>query len=441
MHRQLGPRRFQPRKARQVAALFGMLLMATGVHASPSPNVRQQLYDATCRALRNAAQAVPGNGPMLLPSYPTLDAGAEHQRSLRRVAFVYDNALAGIALTACGAPRQAQRIADALLRATAHDTSYDDGRLRNAYRAGPLTQDKAVLSGYWDERSKQWVQDAYQVGTATGNVAWAALLFLTVYEHTHAPRYLDAAVGQLRWIRTHAFDPDKPLGYEGGRYGFDGRQQRQRWKSTEHNLDVHAAATWASRYRKQPALKHMADNAGRFVQTMWHAPEHRFYIGTREDGATPSRELSALDAQIWPLLAFPHRPPTWNRVWTWVEAHHRAGNGYGFRGEPDGLWTEGTAQAADAIQASGRTPPTALWRTLLAQRADDGLLYATPQPRIATGLAIGPDSTHADFYYYHLPHLGATAWATLAADGWNPFTGRRMTPATLPASMRAAPRK
>jgi len=53
-------------------------------------------------------------------------------------------------------------------------------------------------------------------------------------------------------------------------------------------------------------------------------------------------------------------------------------------------------------------------------------LYATPNERIRTGLAIGPTSKNADFDYFHLPHLGATAWAVLAAAGWNPFTGRRL---------------
>jgi hypothetical protein len=64
-----------------------------------------------------------------------------------------------------------------------------------------------------------------------------------------------------------------------------------------------------------------------------------------------------------------------------------------------------------------------LWSVLLAQEAGDGWLFATPAPRISTGLAIGPDSVTNDFFYYHLPHLGATAWAAIAATGVNPFTG------------------
>jgi hypothetical protein len=68
-----------------------------------------------------------------------------------------------------------------------------------------------------------------------------------------------------------------------------------------------------------------------------------------------------------------------------------------------------------------------LWQLLTNQRSDDGMLYATPQQRISTDFAIGPTSTYADFFYYHQPHLGATAWAALAAKGWNPFTGQPIT--------------
>jgi hypothetical protein len=46
---------------------------------------------------------------------------------------------------------------------------------------------------------------------------------------------------------------------------------------------------------------------------------------------------------------------------------------------------------------------------------------------LTTGLGLSPASTTDDFYYYRLPHLGATAWAALAAVGWNPFTGESVT--------------
>ena len=141
-------------------------------------------------------------------------------------------------------------------------------------------------------------------------------------------------------------------------------------------------------------------------------------------GRTSDRERSGLDAQIWPLIALHDPPRDWRRVFAFIDHAHRAGEGYGFNRDPDGLWTEGTAQAAAVARLSGlKDKAQPLWSVLLAQEAGNGWLYATPAPRISTGLAIGPDSVTNDFFYYHLPHLGATAWAAIAATGVNPFTG------------------
>ena len=53
-------------------------------------------------------------------------------------AFTYDNALAAIALRACGDILAARRIADALWLAAGGDRSFAPGRLRNAYRPGAV---------------------------------------------------------------------------------------------------------------------------------------------------------------------------------------------------------------------------------------------------------------------------------------------------------------
>ncbi|MFK2901677.1 hypothetical protein ISP15_15160 [Dyella jejuensis] len=398
--------------------------MMISTFACAADVVQQQLADSSCTALRSAAAAIPGAGPMLLASYPSLKHGDDATRALENVAFVYDNALAGIALTACGQPAQARRIADALLLAAARDPSFKDGRLRNAYRSGAIEGNKVELPGYWQSHGSYWSQDPYQVGTATGNVAWAALLLLTVYDNTHDRRYLDGAIAQLHWIQTHVAGTAAPAGYEGGFFGYDNAQRAQHWKATEHHIDVYAAATWAARASGDATLAQQARLAGRFVDAMWDNTQHRFLVGTLDDGKTLSRDKSGLDAQVWPLLAFQPHPAPWNDVWTWVDTQHRSGDGYGYRRHPDGIWTEGSAQVAAALQASGKPVPATLWRLLAAQRSGDGMLYATPQARISTDFAIGPTSTYADFFYYHLPHLGATAWTALAAEGWNPFTGQ-----------------
>ncbi|MFK2890935.1 hypothetical protein ISS98_07350 [Dyella flagellata] len=386
--------------------------------------MRQQLAEESCSALKQTAAAMPGQGPMILPSYPDMQGDDPATRALQDVGFVYDNALAGIALSVCGAPEQARRIADALLLAPASDVSYKDGRLRNAYRSGAVKDNKVVLPGYWQQRGNYWSQDPYQTGSASGNSAWAALLLLTVYDNTHDTRYLDGAVAQLKWIAAHTANSVAPAGYEGGVFGYDNKQIVQHWKSTEHNIDIYAAATWANRERGDPALARQAQIASTFVAAMWDSQQQRFFVGTGEDGKTIERNKSGLDQEIWPLLAFQPHPPAWTSVWSFVDANHRSGDGYGFDRHPDGMWTEGTCQAAAALQASGKPVPDSLWRSISAQRSADGMLYATPQQRISTSFAIGPLSTYDDFFYYHHPHLGATAWAALAANGWNAFVGK-----------------
>jgi hypothetical protein len=383
-------------------------------------------------------QAGVASGPLFLNSYRPTDAAQGEppfEPALAGAAFTYDNALAGIALLACGDRAAARRIGDAVVRAVAHDQNFTDGRVRNAYRAGPVTEEKPALPGRWDAGRKQWIADAYQVSTATGNVAWAALLMLNLFQAEPSPAYLATARKLLAWTEQNTRATNGVDGYNGGRYGWDNAQRAQTWKSTEHNIDIAMAAAWAARAAGQQGgpEQRQARTALDFVGRMWNPSEQRFNIGTKEDGATISTESSGLDAQLWPLLAAPEGSCAWARGLEWVEKHHRFEVGYGFSRNPDGIWTEGSAQAAATLVARTGSAPEALWQLLASQRAGNGLYYATPSSRISTGLAIGPDSAGADFYYYRWPHLGATAWIALAATGFNPFTGKTAAPGVIPS--------
>ncbi len=422
------------------------LAMATMLclHAQQTPAadgiVQPALAQQSCDGLRLAV-AFSSRGdastPLFLPSYRTdaqLAGVPDLAPSLANVAFVYDNALAGIALLACGDTASARRIADAMVLAVEHDPHYADGRIRNAYRAGLLADAKPVLAGYWDADKNQWIADAYQVSTATGNMAWAALLLLNVDQSAPSPRYAAATARLLDWIEKRTRSSVAPDGYSGGWYGWDDKQAAQTWKSTEHNIDIAMAAAWAARSGAHPEQKRQAATALAFVARMWNTGELRFYIGTQADGATVSTTVSGLDAQLWPLLAAPPGHCAWQAGLAWVDANHRFGAGYGFSRQPDGIWTEGSAQATATLLAVKGSAPDALWQLLASQRAPNGLYYATPSPRISTGLAIGPDSKGPDFFYYRWPHLGATAWIALAAKGWNPFTGTTTVAGAKPCS-------
>lgn len=430
-----GERRLAPRPARATrcrgARLLRALVFAAFATAASFPpaqaDARAQVAALGCEALTRAVRALPGGGPGLLRSYPVLDGAEDDVSALRDAAFVYDNALAAVALISCGDTASARRIADALAVAAGHDRFYRDGRIRNAYRAGPVAPDAPpALPGWWDAGAGRWNEDAYQAGTATGNVAWVALALLAAADATGERRYRDGAASLMGWVQAHAWDAGAPAGFIGGYFGHEPAPMRQGWKSTEHNLDAAAAFAWLAR-GGDGRWTHLHAAARAFTAAMWDAGRGRFLIGTGADGETPNAGPSALDAQLWPLLAFPDAPVQWRRVLEWVQAAHAVGGGYGFKDHPDGLWTEGTAQAALTFAAAGRVDEAdRLFGPLLAQRSPGGFLYATPERRIRTGLSVGPFSTTDDFYYFHLPHLGATAWAVLAAQRWNPFTGRRL---------------
>jgi hypothetical protein len=422
-----------------VASMVSMCL-TPAAHAQKPGATQQQLARQSCEGLRRAVtedQKGATSGPLFLASYRLANdkqGSPPLEPALAGAAFTYDNALAGIALLACGDTASAKRIGDAVVRAMERDPGMPDGRVRNAYRAGPMTEDKAALPGRWDAGKKQWISDAYQVSTATGNVAWAALLLLNLSEAERSPGYMASARKLLGWVEQRTRAKNAPDGYNGGWYGWDNAQRAQTWKSTEHNIDIAMAAGWAARAGGAgEAERQQARTALDFVNRMWNASEQRFNIGTKEDGATISTEASGLDAQLWPLLAAPEGSCAWTRGLDWVEKNHRSGEGYGFSRNPDGIWTEGSAQAAATLVARKGAAPEALWQLLASQRADNGLYYATPSTRISTGLAIGPDSTGADFYYYRWPHLGATAWIALAATGFNPFTGKTTAAGAIPS--------
>jgi hypothetical protein len=385
---------------------------------------RPQLERVTCAALDRAVLSL-ADGPVLLASYPAFEGHPPAIIALRGVAFTYDNALASIALFGCGKPQSAERIADALTYAVDNDPDYHDGRLRNAYAAGSVNMSGPILlPGYWSQARNAWNQDAYQVGSATGNQAWAVLALLEAFRQTQTPRYLQAAEKILLWTQRNTYDSQAPAGFIGGFYGYPPNPVRQGWKSTEHNVDLAAAWDALNRIKASADSATQARIARDFVDSQWLAQEGRFLIGTLPDGRTAEHQRSGLDAQIWPLIAVSDPPTDWSRVFGFIDQSHRFGAGYGFSRDPDGLWTEGTAQAAAVAHLTGAADKArALWPVLMAQQSADGWLFATPQARISTGLAIGPDSTSNDFFYYHLPHLGATAWAAIAASGVNPFTG------------------
>jgi hypothetical protein len=409
---------------RRIAVVAAMAVMWAGSAAAASS---AGLAAAACAALAQRVAALPGAGPVFLRSYDGPDGqGPNPEPVLHESAFTYDNALAVIALVACGKPEPARRVGEALLAAALHDRAGAAGRLRNAYRAGPAEDRPVPPMGWWDKAAGSWVEDAYQVGTATGNVAWAALALLTLFEATGDRRFGDGAATLARWAADKTADARGAGGYIGGLHADGDAERPQTWKSTEHNTDLEAVFVWLDRIGWAGGWRAEAMRARGFLDAMWNEGGGHFPIGTGADGMTVNRASSGLDAQLWPLL-LRDSPSAWRASLAFVEREHGVGSGFDFNEDRDGVWFEGTAQAALTYRAVGAPEKAEASLALIAgQISPGGYVWATDKPRLTTGLAVGPDSAGNDFFYFRIPHLGATAWAALAAAGWNPLTGERV---------------
>jgi hypothetical protein len=405
---------------RLLVAILCITSMTGSVAASDATESERARY---CAPLADAvtSQAV-GAEAVFVRSYEHGEKEGRLPAGLASSAFVYDNALAVIALVACGDVTSATTIGNALSLAVRNDRSFPDGRVRNAYRAGPVGEGAPPLPGWWDDKQKIWAEDPAQDGTSTGNVAWAALALLTLHQATRQESFLADAERLIDWVIANV---SSGSGFRGGFHGYDPHQVPLSWISTEHNVDVYAVAAWLFRLTGEQKYADAASQARQFLERAFDADHFR--LGTKPDGSLADSGMLALDVQLWPWMAIPDGPAQWRSALNFAATHLAVKDGFDFNGDRDGLWVEGTARASLGYRVAGDPHRSAqLLMTLEANRTRSGFLNATREARVSTGLSIDPTKTEADFFYFRRPHLGATAWATLAALAWNPFTGKKV---------------
>jgi hypothetical protein len=406
---------------RSVVTILCIATMTGSVAANSGPESQRTRY---CAPLADAVTSqAAGAKAVFVRSYEHGEDESRLPAGLASSAFVYDNALAVIALVACGNVAGASTIGNALSLAVRNDRTFTDGRVRNAYRAGPVAGEGApALPGWWDGQQNIWAEDPAQDGTSTGNVAWAALALLTLHQATKQESFLADAERLIDWVIANV---SSGSGFRGGFHGYDPQQVGLTWISTEHNVDVYAAAAWLFRLTGERKYADAASQARQFLERAFDA-DH-FLLGTKPDGSLADSGMLALDVQLWPWMAIPDAPAQWRSALNFAATHLAVEDGFDFNGDRDGLWVEGTAQASLAYRIAGDPVRSAqLLMTLEADRTRSGFLNATRAARVSTGLSIDPTKTEPDFFYFKRPHLGATAWATLAALAWNPVTGRKV---------------
>ena len=92
-----------------IVTTFTIIMAAAPLQASVTPKA------SACGYLAGLIDKAPP-GPLFLPSYPTVESGPLHG-----AAYLYDNAVAAIALVGCGEQDKAHRIGAAILWAIDND--------------------------------------------------------------------------------------------------------------------------------------------------------------------------------------------------------------------------------------------------------------------------------------------------------------------------------
>jgi hypothetical protein len=347
-----------------------------------------------------------GTTPRLVQSFTGGVLGQQHFTASE----TYDDALLIDAYLAAGTPAgrsRARVIGTALLYVQAHDPRHD-GRIRAAYAPTPLRSPADVT--------------ATDPATAVGGMAWAGQALVRLYAATGRRAYLTAAEAIGNWVQAHCHDTRGPGGYTGGETASG---QTIRWKSTEHNIDLYALFSLLATGTGDRAWSARAGWARRFVVRMWDARQRRFYIGTTSDGVTPNDSVLPEDVNSWSYLAL--RDPAYAASLGW-DVRNLAVTAGGFsgvsfcRGDRSGIWYEGTAHLADALEHRG-APGDGVW----AARYVSVIYYAQAHGLNNDGLGIiaasrdGLSDCGGGFYYASL-HTGATAWYILAVRRVDPFS-------------------
>jgi hypothetical protein len=346
-----------------------------------------------------------GSAPRLVQSF---SGGVLGQRGFT-VSETYDDALVIDAYLAegTGAGRaRAEVIGDGLLYVQAHDPAHD-GRIRAAYAPNPLLVPGDVK--------------ATDLATLAGNMAWAGLALAQLYAATGRKTYLDGAEGIGNWVQAHCHDARGAGGYTGGETAAG---QKIEWKSTEHNIDLYALFTILARETGAQVWSARAAWARRFIAAMWDGQQGDFDVGTTGDGVTPNKALLPEDINSWSFLAL--RDPAYAASVTWI-VRNLAVTAGGFSGvsycraDRSGVWFEGTAHLADALEFRGNPGDDALAARYLAD-----VYYAQAHGRNGDGLGIIAASRDglgdcAGGSYYASLHTGTTAWYILAAKKVDPF--------------------
>ena len=374
------------------------------------------------------------------------------QQGLLTTGFIYDNALVILAYLLRGRGddlARARTLGDGLLYAQQHDANFNDGRLRQGYFVDAPDANGVYLRPALDP--------FFFIGSAVGDLSWAGMALAQLYGRTRDYRYLDGAVRLGNWIFNVTFDSRGPGGYN---FGVDGGNSPLIFKSTEHNIDVHALFKMLAVLTRDQLWLGRAQHARDFVSAMWNSEGQFFWTGTGTDGVTINQENIPADTQTWSFMSLPDdrfadsidwaqtnlstidTPQTINSRLTGrarVEGSSYASislralapsSQFDQPPDPNAVWLEGSAHLAAALLDRGRRHEDRLNALMLLDN------IRSAQERLGAGQTVGgkplPDgqgviasssvlNTGFGFSFYPNLHLAATSWYLIAGQSGNPF--------------------
>jgi len=362
-------------------------------------------------------------------------AGKDGNNKTQNYAYLYDNAVAVIALSHAGAYWHMQMIADAIVFAQNHDRAFNDGRLRNAYISGNPKSDSGWsiiagevtirLPGFW--KDGKWQEDAYAVSTSSGNMAWVILALCTAAKNSPSEKaleYTEAAVKAADFVLTLKSDTG---GFTAGYKGWDDNQEKVNYKSTEHNIDLICAfrALASLIYEDNPTkakeYQSAANHAEEFVFSMYDDELKCFYTGTEADGETISEGVIPLDTNSLAIMALNDKIDNAYDIISYVEDMMTVGDGFDFSaGDLDGIWNEGTAQMAICyLIVNADEKYDAIIDYLKTQEYKDGSIPAADRDGVSTGFVVS--GSNVLWEYNNTQSIGATGWYAFAQMKVNPL--------------------
>jgi hypothetical protein len=380
--------------------------------------------------------------------------------TMYNVAFVYDLALAAMALFVRGFKTEGKAICDGLVWAIANDRYYTDGRCRNSYMAGPAhaipghNSNKARLPGWWGRvgvnddgfsveigNLNSYNQDVYTVSTWVGTVAWAVLALemgarvADIAPTFIATNYISTAKGMLDYCITFKSTVGAG-GYNGAHYGADGAQTVLTWKSTEHAADLVAAFyNLAQTYAEgSPSyILYMAEyeHARQFVQNMWTDSDGKtlWWTGSKPDGVTIEEGNIPLDCTLWSIYGAGFDNGNYLNSMPWMKDNCTFGPEDNtpaifrlakYSVASDAGWIEGSGQFAMAYwYTDQRDPAYAILQACVPYQLPTGEMQSSTAAPNATGFELPQGG--APWVYYDVGHIGATGWFVMGHQGYNPF--------------------